>query len=274
MNGKWRRAALSFVKCAAFFLGWAIAASLLPLPSPASPAVWRLWAELIPLLAVIAFTLLFWLLERGRVQLPLARAPGRGLLIGAAAGALWLAVPTLAMYAAGVIRPEGVNQIAQFPLWITAAVLNVIMQELLVRGYLYQLLRQAHGAAVAVAASTALFTLLHGGALAAGPVPVLNVLTMSLLMTAVLEYTGSLVAPTAMHAVWNGVGALVLGGVSLADDYPHLLNMAFSGEELLSGGACKIEGSVFVLLTNIALLLLFLSLGRRRARARQAPRQL
>ena len=114
------------------------------------------------------------------------------------------------MYAAGVIRPEGVNQIAQFPLWITAAVLNVIMQELLVRGYLYQLLRQAHGAAVAVAASTALFTLLHGGALAAGPVPVLNVLTMSLLMTAVLEYTGSLVAPTAMHAVWNGVGALVL----------------------------------------------------------------
>ena len=261
MNGKWRRAALSFVKCAAFFLGWAIAASLLPLPSPASPAVWRLWAELIPLLAVIAFTLLFWLLERGRVQLPLARAPGRGLLIGAAAGALWLAVPTLAMYAAGVIRPEGVNQIAQFPLWITAAVLNVIMQELLVRGYLYQLLRQAHGAAVAVAASTALFTLLHGGAVAAGPVPVLNVLTMSLLMTAV-------------HAVWNGVGALVLGGVSLADDYPHLLNMAFSGEELLSGGACKIEGSVFVLLTNIALLLLFLSLGRRRARARQAPRQL
>ena len=132
------------------------------------------------------------------------------------------------------------------------------------------MLRQRHGLMAAVTVTSALFTLLHGGAFEAGLVPVLNVLTMSLLMTAALEYTGSLAAPIVMHAVWNGVGALVLGGVSLAEDYPHLLNMTFSGGEFLSGGACKIEGSVFVLLTNGVLLLLFAALARRQARKSRA----
>ena len=36
----------------------------------------------------------------------------------------------------------------------------------------------------------------------------------------------------------------MLGGVSLADDYLNLLNMKFSGNEILSGGVCKIEGSI------------------------------
>ena len=73
-------------------------------------------------------------------------------------------------------------------------------------------------------------------------------------MTAVLEYSGSLVAPIIMHFLWNGIGALILSGVSLADDYPSLLITSFSGNEILSGGACKIEGSIFVLIVNIGLI--------------------
>lgn len=63
-------------------------------------------------------------------------------------------------------------------------------------------------------------------------------------MTIVLEYSGSIIAPTIMHFLWNGIGALVLGGVSLADDYPNLLITTFTGNEILSGGVCKIEGSI------------------------------
>lgn len=47
-----------------------------------------------------------------------------------------------------------------------------------------------------------------------------------------------------MYFLWNGIGALVLGGVSLADDYPNLLITTFTGNEILSGGVCKIEGSI------------------------------
>lgn len=265
-----KKMALSFVKCITFFVGWAVAASLLPLPPTEDPAIWRLWAELIPLLSVIAFTLLFWLIEKRSISLNLVKAPAKGFLTGAAAGSCWLAAPVLILYAAHSIRFEGVNTVENFPVWVLAALLNVFMQELLVRGYLYQLLKQRHNLAAAVIVTTALFTLMHGGAFEAGPLPVLNVLTMSLLMTVVLEYTGSIIAPTVMHFIWNGVGALVLGGVSLADDYPHLLNMAVLGGPLLSGGTYRIEGSLIVLITNAALIGSFLLLCRRRRRVRQA----
>lgn len=85
-----------------------------------------------------------------------------------------------------------------------AAFLNVVMQELLVRGYLYRMIGQKHNTAAAVIVTTVLFTACHGGAFEAGLVPVLNVVTMSLLMTAALEYSGSIIAPTTMHFLWNG----------------------------------------------------------------------
>ena len=84
----------------------------------------------------------------------------------------------------------------------------------------------------AVIVSTGLFTFAHGGAFEAGILPVLNVITMSLFMTAVLEYTDSLIAPIIIHFLWNGVGAIILGGVSLAEDYPHLFNIVISGNPL------------------------------------------
>ena len=82
-------------------------------------------------------------------------------------------------------------------------------------------------------------------------------MTMSLAMTAVLERTGSLVAPVLMHFVWNLVGGLVLGGVSLADDYPTLCTIRLGGPSLLAGGTAGMEGSVVVLALNAALILAF-----------------
>lgn len=259
-----KKAALSLIKFIVFFLGWAVTASVIPAPSLENPAIWRLWAEITPLLMIIAFTFIFWLIEKKTIKLHMFDDPIKGLLSGTAAGAFWLAVPVLVMYTARIIRFESVNFVELFPVWLLAAFLNVVMQELLVRGYLYQMLKQKHNIVAAVVATTALFTLLHGGAFESGVIPVLNVLTMSLLMTMVLEYTGSIVAPTIMHFIWNGTGALVLGGVSLADDYPHLLNMGFTGDSLLSGGKCKIEGSIFVLLINVILLVFFAALKKKK----------
>jgi membrane protease YdiL (CAAX protease family) len=114
--------------------------------------------------------------------------------------------------------------------------------------------------------STGLFAVAHGGAFEAGILPVLNVITMSLFMTAVLEYTGSLIAPIVIHFLWNGVGAIILGGVSLAEDYPHLLDMTIHGNPILSGGSCKIEGSIIVLFMNLAFLIGFVAAKKRRER--------
>ncbi|MCH5248773.1 MAG: hypothetical protein J1E98_02515 [Lachnospiraceae bacterium] len=58
--------------------------------------------------------------------------------------------------------------------------------------------------------------------------------------------------------VWLAIP--VLGGVSLADDYPNLIITTFTGNEILSGGICKIEGSIIVLFVNIILIALFMFL--------------
>lgn len=255
---------ITSLKVLAFFLGWAVATAMLPLSSSENPAIWRLWAEITPLLAMAVFTLAFWLIEKKQVSLHLFENPGKGVLVGCMTGVAWLGVTTLVLAAFGVIQYNGKNSVPFLWVWLIAAFLNVTLQELLVRGYLYQMLKQKHNTVAAVIVTTGLFTALHGGAFEVGIVPVLNVLTMSLLMTLILEYTGSLVAPTIMHFLWNGVGAILLGGVSLADDYPHLLNLTFSGNSLLSGGTCKMEGSVVVLLLNILLILLFLYLWKKK----------
>ncbi|MDQ9814568.1 hypothetical protein RFZ01_09110, partial [Acinetobacter pittii] len=50
---------------------------------------------------------------------------------------------------------------------------------------------------------------------------------------------------------------IILGGVSLADDYPSIFRLAYHGNELLTGGLCKIEGSIVVLIINITFIILF-----------------
>ena len=260
-----KKIASTIIKFIGYFLGWAVLTSILPLSSSGEPAIWRLWAEIMPLLAIIAFTLIFWLIERKNVELHLFDNPVKGMVLGVITGIVWLAVPVLVMYIAKIIHFDGTNSIKLFPVWLSAAFLNVIMQELLVRGYLYQMIKQKHNIVAATIVTTVLFTALHGGAFEAGVVPVLNVLTMSLFMTVVLEYSGSIIAPTIMHFLWNGVGALVLGGVSLADDYPNLLITIFTGNEVLSGGVCKIEGSIIVLFVNMILIFLFMFLKNKQS---------
>lgn len=246
-----------------FFIGWALLASFLPIPDSSDGAVWRFWAELIPLLSIVVMTVLFWFIEKKKIPLNIVSSPMKSLTVGIIAGIVWLGAAVAILIFTGTMTVVGHNSISMLWLWIISVFLNTIMQEMLVRGYLYQLIKANYNAIAAAVITTALFTLMHGGAFEAGIIPVLNIVTMSLLMTAVLEYTHSLTAPIIMHFIWNCVGAVILGGVSLADDYPNLCVTEFTGNALLSGGEFKIEGSIVVLLLNTALALVFLFLAKK-----------
>lgn len=259
-----KKIAKTILKSILFFIGWAVLTTLLPLPNTNNPAIWRIWAEIIPLFSIIVFSIIFWMIEKKQVKLDLFGNPTMGLRVGVIGGIFWLGCTIIILYLIGVIRFNGSNHISMLPIWIFAAILNVVMQELLVRGYLYQMIKQKHNMVAATIVTTALFTALHGGAFEAGLIPVLNVATMSLLMTVVLECTGSVIAPIIMHTIWNVVGAIIFGGVSLADDYPHLLNITFSGNDVLSGGLCKIEGSIVVLIMNILMMCIIFTLRNKK----------
>ena len=247
---------ISINKNANFFVGWVICVSVIPIPDTASAVIWRFWAELIPLLSIIVLTLIFLLIDKRKTQLHLTGRPVYNIIL--VTGSVWIGISVGILSIIGVVHIDGRNQISMLWLWMVSAFLNTVMQEMLVRGYLYQMLKSNYNTVAAVIVSTGLFTFAHGGAFEAGILPVLNVITMSLFVTAVLEYTDSLIAPIVIHFLWNGVGAIILGGVSLAEDYPHLFNMVISGNPILSGGSCKIEGSIIVLLINLILMIGFI----------------
>lgn len=247
---------ITFVKIIVFFIGWAVLASIIDVPSD-NPAVWRFFAELIPLIVMILFSVAFLLIEKKLIHIPIKQNCVSGILIGTIVGIVWIGVAGISLLLTKQLVIVGKNDILFMWLWIVSAFINVIMQELLVRGYMYQLLKKRYNLTVAVIFTTALFTLMHGGAIEAGILPVVNVVTMCLFTTALYEEEGTLLAPIMAHAVWNIVGALFLGGVSLADDYPHLLTLSASANTLLSGGSYKIEASIVTTILNIALMVLF-----------------
>lgn len=250
-----KKVLVTIFKVLVFFVGWALL-SAIDVPSD-NPAVWRFFAELIPLASMILFTVVFILIEKKTIKIPVADHAGKGTLVGVIVGSLWIGLSAGILLCTHQLTITGRNEISALWLWIISAFINVVMQELLVRGYIYQLLKTKFNMPVTIIFTTALFALMHGGAFEAGLLPVLNVITMCLFTTALYEAEGTLLAPIMAHAVWNIVGGIILGGVNLADDYPTLYSMTPSNNIILSGGSCKIEGSIVVLGINIALMLIF-----------------
>ena len=247
---------ITIVKIVVFFIGWAVLSGIIDIPSD-NPAVWRFFAELIPLAVMILFTVAFWLIEKKTINIPIKENIGKGALSGIVIGIIWIGAAAAILIFSKQLEIIGKNEISLFWLWILSAFLNVIMQELLVRGYIYQLLKERFNLPAAVIVTTAIFTFMHGGAFEAGVIPVINVVTMCLFTTALYESEKTILAPIMAHSIWNIIGALILGGVSLADDYPSILIMTASPNKLLSGGTYKIEASIVVTILNVVLMGIF-----------------
>ena len=244
------------MKIVVFFMGWAVLAGMIDVPSD-NPAIWRFFAEITPLAVLLIFTAVFLLIEKRTVHIPVKQNFVKGFFAGTIVGFVWIGIAASVLLLLKQLIVDGKNNISFLWLWVVSAFINVIMQELLVKGYIYQLLKNKYGLIVAVIFTTILFTVMHGGAIEAGLLPVINVITMCLFTTALYEAEGTIIAPVMAHAVWNVVGALFLGGVSLADDYPHILTLTASTSTVLSGGNYKIEASIITTILNVALMVFF-----------------
>lgn len=253
------------LKTVIFFIGWAILISFTPDIQTSNQAYLRLWWEFTPLVGVILFSIIFvHVVEKGKIKIPVVSRFYKNSLIGIVLGSLWLGSVVVVFLLTRTMSIQGQNSIDFIWIWILASLLNVTMQELLVRGYLYQLWKHKYNVMVATILTTILFTAMHGGAFEAGIIPVINVVSMSIFVTILLEYTGTIVAPIIIHFIWNTVGAIILGGVFLASDYPNLLVNTFQGNSLISGGAYKMEGSIIVLVANFILIIYLFVLNKRK----------
>ena len=261
-------------KAIAFFTLWGASLAVMVIPALDKPAFLnnnaaflRLWWELVPLLSVLIITGIFvWVIEKSKITVLILKRPLKNIIFGMLLGCVWLGATILFLCIIGVLRFVDKNRVSYLVIWFIAALLNVIMQEYLVRGYLFSLFKKNYNTVVAVIVTTILFTAMHAGAFEAGAVAVFNVATMSIFVSLLLIYTESLLAPIMVHFIWNSAGHLIFGVISLADDYPKLWNGRLSGNNLLSGGVAQIEGSIVVLAMNLFLISFMAYLLKRRAK--------
>jgi membrane protease YdiL (CAAX protease family) len=110
-----------------------------------------------------------------------------------------------------------------------------------------------------VLSSALLFAALHGLNPDVSPVALLNTFLVGMILTFLVEQSGSLWSATLAHGVWNfAISSLIslpVSGVRL----PHLLALSVDGPALLTGGGFGPEGSLLLSLLAVAVAL---ALGR------------
>lgn len=247
-------------KITAFFAAWIITIVISSLEALEEPqflkekvAFLRLWWEFTPLFGILIVTLIFVYFEKGKLKLNKKTHPLKDTLTGTVLGVIWIIAPFFILILLGNMSIESISETPYLPVWFLAVLFNAIMQEYLVRGYAFRLLSCNYNNVIAVAVTTVLFVSLHPGAFETGIIAVLNVLTMSIFVSLLLILTKSLIMPITVHFLWNGIGRLIFGAVSLADDYPAVFNTKISGSGLLTGGKAALEGSIITLILNILL---------------------
>ena len=127
------------------------------------------------------------------------------------------------------------------------------LEELIVRGYVYHTLRERWRPWIAALGSSVLFALLHLGNPDISVSALLNIVLAGLVLTALVERTGSLWSATLAHGVWNFAVACLLSvpvsGVAIF----HLLSVTITGDPGLTGDGFGPEGSWLLTLIGVAL---------------------
>lgn len=211
-------------------------------------AGFRLMGEFVPLIAILILGFSFnKIFEKNRLKQRFY-LDGKEMLEAFGLGIVWFFGAFLLYFLINSLTFEKVS--VNLFVWLIALFLNTIMQEYMIRGFLYEYLSTYWNPVVAITTTTILFLLFHGGALESGLISTLNVITMSLFMTLLLEGTKNLIPCIIVHFVWNALGGLVFNLVNLAEDYPSLIKVSVTGSKLFTGGAIKLEGSVITLMMN------------------------
>lgn len=176
------------------------------------------------------------------------------LLSGLMLGGVWLALAVTPLLLAGWASFQPPRELSWrvFLGTTVALVCNTITQELLVRGYIFQTLREHAGTFAAVLTSSLLFVALHAGAFHGQWVAGLNVFFAGVLFALAYLMNSSLWLPIGVHFAWNFLLGPVLGGTVSGTERiagtSRLLRV--HGPVLWTGGRFGLEGGVAVTLST------------------------
>ena len=141
---------------------------------------------------------------------------------------------------------------------IIAMLLNVITQELLLCGFIFQTIRSRSNVITAIIISALLFSGYHFGAFNGNWLPALNVFGAGVLFCVAYVITGKLWFPIAIHLTWDVLLGPVLGLTeSGKSDLGGSWKMfTINGPSLFTGGNFGLEGGLIVTITTTIILVI------------------
>jgi len=219
---------------------------------------------------LIALSLLLGLIDRR----PVLRAGGQPLswaLIGLFSGIAGLCACVLYVWLNGTLRAEAIPAVPVnfIALNLLIALMGVLAEEMLFRGWLLSALEDRVGGSLAVLLSAVAFSGFHlwaGGA--SDPIALANLMLGGLWFALLAQRTGGIVAPLAAHFGWNvaediGFGLIPNPGVG---ELGALSNHDMVGSPLWGGSEEGLNSSVAMTLVLVALLIPLLPAFSGRAR--------
>jgi membrane protease YdiL (CAAX protease family) len=157
------------------------------------------------------------------------------------------------------ISISGGTSFGYWYLWVLLIVVNILIQEILLRGYIFSLLETKFGVVCAVSITSLLFLPLNGVALASGAIPILFAVFVNALWGLLRYYTGSIGAPIVAHLIWGLAGGLLLGGVHIVNGQPSYWDVTLIGVDLFSDSNMGFsQGSVSIVVAIVLIDLLLI----------------
>lgn len=174
-----------------------------------------------------------------------ARELGLGLLIGLSMQVLLFGVLLLlGAYQVDGFAAPGLATLSIVPFYVGVA----LLEELVGRGIVFGITRQALGTHWAVVISSLFFGLVHAPNVGANPIGLLTCTAFGMLFAAAYLATGRLWLCIGIHFAWNFAQSQVFSSlVSGTSDGAGIIRQHMIGPTWLTGGAFGSEGSVVAL---------------------------
>jgi len=213
--------------------------------------------------AAVANAVVVRIYERGRladVGLGGTPASGRefltGIVVGIVAAVCVVLVPVALRMATFAPSPAPVDHAwASFAFGAGAIFFGAMGEELLFRGYAFQLLIRSLGPFATILPTSLIFGLMHSGNLDVTALGIINTVAFGILLGYAVWRTGALWLPIGLHFGWNVtlplLGSNLSGFTMGVTGYTLTWNVGV----LWSGGGYGVEGSV--LTTGIVIALFF-----------------
>jgi len=211
--------------------------------------------------AAVANAVVVRIYERGRladVGLGWSPSSGREFLIGAATGMAAAMVVILVPLALRMVKFEraqvGVDHPwAVFAFGGIALFFGVMGEELLFRGYAFQLLIRSSGPFATILPTSLIFGLMHSANPGASSLGIINTVAWGILLGWAVWRTGALWLPIGLHFGWNVMLPLLGSNLSGLTMGVTGYTLAWNVGVLWSGGSYGVEGSMLTTAVVVAL---------------------